>query len=178
MEEHRETEAVYSRNVLEMITLANEYCRFMEKAEDYTPDEILRYLQKISPLIYIKSALLPAVEPEDEDAVEHYVTEEEWENLFNILRNKFLADDEFHFVDIREKSHHDPVRASLAESFTDLYQDLKDFLLLYQNPRKAFKENAVAECRRLFESRYGYKLANSQAAIHCILYPEENPIGL
>ena len=167
---------VYSRKVLEMITVANEYCLFLEKAEDYSMDELLNFLQKISPLIYLKSALLPDMEVADEDAVEHYVSEEQWEALFNILYNKFGEKDLFFFIDHHERSHNDPVKGSLAESFTDIYQDLKDFILLYQNPLKAFKENAVVECKRLFASRYGYRLVNAQAAIHCIQYPEENSI--
>ena len=167
---------VYSRKVLEMLTVANEYCMFLEKAEDYSMEELLNFLQKIAPLIYLKSALLPDVDVEDEDAVEHYVSEEQWEAMFNILYNKFGENDQFFFVDHHEKSHNDPVKGSLAESFTDIYQDLKDFLLLYQNPLKAFKENSVKECKRLFETRYGYRLINSQSAIHCILYPEESGI--
>jgi hypothetical protein len=167
---------VYSRKVLEMLTVANEYCLFLEKAEDYSTTELLSFLQKITPLIYLKSALLPDVEVADEDAVEHYVSEEQWETLFNILYQKFGEKDHFFFVDLHEKSHNDPVKGSLAESFTDTYQDLKDFLLLYQKPLRGFKENAVRECKRLFETRYGYRLVNALSAIHCLQYPEENGI--
>jgi hypothetical protein len=164
---------LYSRKVLEMITVANEYCLFLEKAEEYSREELFSFLQKITPLIYLKSALLPEIEPEDEDALEHIVTEEQWENMFNVLHIKFGSLDEFYFIDQQEKSHQDPVKASLAEAFTDTYQDLKDFLLLYQNPLRAFKENAVRECRRLFEQRYGYRIVNALTAIHCLRYPAE-----
>ena len=162
---------VYSRKVLEMITVANEFCLFLEKAEDYSAEELLSFLQKISPLIYLKGALLPDIEVEDEDATEHYVSEEQWESLFNILYHKFGERDLFYFVDQHEKSHADPVKGSLAECFTDIYQDLKDFLLLYQKPLKIFKENAVRDCKRLFETRYGYRLLIAQAAVHCIQFP-------
>jgi hypothetical protein len=159
-----------------MVTIANEFCLFLEKSEEYPAQEILAFLQKMASLIYLKSALLPDVEVADEEAVEHYVTEEQWETLFNILYNKFGESDLFYFVDNNEKSHNDPVKGSLAECFTDTYQDLKDFLVLYQNPVRTFKENAVRECKRLFETRYGYRLLNAQAAIHCILFPEENSV--
>lgn len=162
---------IYSRKVLEMITVANEYCLFLEKAGDYTIIELLNFLQKIAPLIYLKSVLLPDIEVGDDEAVEHYVSEEQWEEMFNVLHNKFGKIDQFYFIDHHEKSHNDPVKGSLAECFTDIYQDLKDFLLLYQKPLKSFKENAVNECKRLFETRYGYSLLNGQAAIHCILFP-------
>lgn len=163
---------LYSRKVLEMLTVANEYCLFLEKAEDYTREELLSFLQKIAPLIYLKSVLLPEIEVVDETAIEHYVNEEQWENLFNLLYNKFGEKDQFYFVDLHEKSHNDPVKGSLAECFTDIYQDLKDFVLLYQNPLRSFKENAVNECKRLFETRYGYRLINAQSAIHCIQFPD------
>jgi len=162
---------IYSRKVLEMITVANEYCLFLEKAEAYSVAELTGFLQKISPLIYLKSALLPDIEVQNEDAVEHYVTEEQWESLFNILYQKFGDHDAFYFVDHHEKSHNDPVKGSLAESFTDVYQDLKDFLLLYQNPLRSFKENAVYDCKKLFETRYGYRLLIASAALHCLQYP-------
>lgn len=167
---------VYSRKVLEMVTVANEFCLFLEQASGYTVEELMSFLQKIAPLIYLKSALLPDVEVADEDAVEHYVNEEQWESLFNLLHNKFGDKDYFYFVDHYEKSHNDPVRGSLAESFTDIYQDLKDFLYLYQKPLRAFKENAVRECKHLFETHYGPRLIHAQSALHCIQYPVDDSI--
>ena len=164
---------VYSRKVLEMLTVANEYCLFLDKAEEYSMEELLNFLQKIAPLIYLKGSLLPDIEVEDEDATEHYVSEEQWETMFNLLHNKFGESDIFYYIDYQEKSHNDPVKGSLAECFTDIYQDLKDFLLLYQNPLRSFKENAVRECKRLFESRYGYKITIVQAPVHGLRFPGE-----
>jgi hypothetical protein len=161
---------VYSRKVLEMLTVANEYCLFVEKAMEYTREEILSFLQKISPLIYLKASLLPEISPSDEEAAEHYVTEEQWEDIFNTLRNKFGAADIYYFVDITEKSHSDPVRGSLAENFADLYQDMKDFILLYQKPVRSFKENAVRDLRQLFEMRFGAKLGYAMAALHATIF--------
>jgi hypothetical protein len=163
---------VYSRKVLEMITVANEFCLFLEKAEDYSKEELFGFLQKIGPLIYLKAALLPEITPEDDGAVEHYVTEEQWELMFNLLRTKFGDDDIFYYIDNHEKSHNDPLRGSLAEHFTDVYQDMKDFVMLYQKPIRSFKENAVNDCRNLFADRFGIRLVNAQAALHYILYKQ------
>jgi hypothetical protein len=100
------------------------------------------------------------------------VTEEEWEGVFNTLHLKFAEDDLYYFIDPYEHSHTDPVKASLAENFTDIYQDLKDFVLLYQKPRKASMEYAVFECKRLFETRYGFRLVRAHSALHYILNKE------
>lgn len=163
---------VYSKTVLEMLTVANEYCLFLEKAENYDRQDILLFLQRICPLIYIKASLLPVIELTDEEASEHYVTEEEWESVFNSLHVKFGVDDIYYFIDPHERSHTDPVKGSMAENFTDIYQDLKDFVLLYQKPRKAAMEYAVSECKRLFETRYGFRLVRAHSALHYILNKE------
>lgn len=163
---------VYSKTVIELLTVANEYCLFLEKAEAYDRLDILLFLHKICPLIYIKSSLLPDIPVNDEEAAEHFVTEEEWESVFNMLRLKLGDDDIYYFIDHHEKTNTDPVKGSLAENFTDLYQDLRDFVLLYQKPRKASMEYAVYECKRLFETRFGYRLVNAHAALHYLLFKE------
>ena len=163
---------VYSKTVLEMLTVANEYCLFLEKVESYDRQDIMGFLSKICPLIYIKASLLPAIELTDEEAAEHFVTEEEWEGVFNSLHQKFGDDDLYYFIDPHELSHTDAVKGSLAENFTDIYQDLKDFVLLYQKPRKASMEFAVYECKRLFETRYGFRLVRAHSVLHYLLNKE------
>jgi hypothetical protein len=162
---------LYSRKVIDMLTVSNEYCLFMEKAIDFTKEEVCQYMQKLLPIIYLKASLLPVIPVNDENAADHFVTEEQWEDLFNTLLLKFGNDDIYHFIDLHEKSHSDPVRASLSENLTDLYQDLKDFVLLYQKPLRTSQENAVRDCKILFENRFGYRIVNAQQAIHYILYP-------
>lgn len=169
---YSQKEPVNSRKVLEMITVANEFCLFLEKAEEYSKMELLGFLQKILPLIYLKASLLPDIAVEDENATEHYVTEEQWESMFNIIRGKTGEDDEFSYIDNNEKSHTDPVKGSISENITDIYQDLKDFLLLYQRPLNTYKENAIRDCRHLFATRYGYRIVNTHAAIHYLLFKE------
>lgn len=174
MQEHEQIPGspVAARSVIELLTVANDFCKFLEKAEEADRVAILGYLHRVLPLIYLKSSLLPDVEIEDEDAIEHYVTEQEWEDVFNLLRSKLGDDDIYYYIDLHERSHQDPVRASLAENITDLYQDLKDFVLLYQKPLTTFKQNAVMECKRLFASRYGFRIVNAQTAIHYLVYKE------
>jgi hypothetical protein len=164
-------EPVFSRKVLEMLTVANEYCLFLEKAQDYPRESILSFLQKICPLIYIKASLLPDILNVNEDAAEHFVTEEEWESILTTIRTK-LGKDELYLSLDPTNSSADPERANLAEAFADIYQDLKDFLMLYQKPQKASMEYAVYECKRLFETHFGYLLVNAHRVVHYLLYTD------
>ena len=64
------SDPAFSRQVLEMLTVANEFCLFLEKADEYSKEFILSYLQKVCPLIYIKASLMPEVIVEEDDAAE------------------------------------------------------------------------------------------------------------
>jgi hypothetical protein len=61
-------------------------------------------------------------------------------------------------------------KGSITEFMTDLYQDMKDFVLLYQKNTVAARENAVHSCKQLFEEHWGVKLINTHKAIHMLLY--------
>lgn len=166
---------VYSRNVLELITVANEFCMFMAKVEKYKNHEVFNYIQKISPLLYLKGALLPEIIAENPEANERFVTSEEYELLFNELRKIFGKEDEFWFVNNLYKDDNDPIKGSFAEHLADLYQDLMDFILLYQKNSLQAKENAVTEIRKLFNSRWGYRILTIQKALHpLVIRPVRN----
>jgi len=169
-------EPVFSKNVIEMLTVANEYCLFLEKAGEYPRESVLSFLQKIGPLIYLKASLLPDITDVNDDAAEHFVKEEEWEAMLNSLHAKFGEDDQFYYLDHHEKSSTDPIRSSLSETFADIYQDLKDFVLLYQKPQKAAMEYAVYDCKRLFENHFGFLLVNGQQILHYLLYTESGSL--
>ncbi len=157
---------VYSKNVLEMLMVANDYCTFMAKAETYTKQQMFDYLLKVAPLLYIKGSLLPDITVQNPEAGQKFLHEEEWEALFTALRKVFKKDDEFWFIDNSDFSDNTPIKASLSESFADIYQDMKDFVILYQKSSLDAKENAVFELKQLFDTNWGYRIVNSQKALH------------
>jgi hypothetical protein len=159
---------VYSKNVLEFITVANDYCLTLAKIDTTKKAWLMNYLQKICPLLYLKASLIPMIEVQNPEANERFFTQEEWEYLFNQLRIKLTDDDEFWFID-QSASHIDPVKGSIAECLTDIYQDLKDFITLYQKNSLDAKENAVFEVRDSFEKRWGFYLVNLHKTIHYLM---------
>jgi len=156
---------VYSKNVLEMLTVANDYCLTLSNLNNNSTANLCDYLQKVCPLLYLKWSLIPELEVQNPDANERIFTEEEWETLFNNLRNKFKKDDEFWIIDLFA-NHNDPIKVSLAEGLADIYQELKDFLLLYQKSSIDAKENAVSELKASFESGLGFILLDAHRQIH------------
>ena len=57
------SDKVYSRNVVEFVAVANEFCKYAEHASTLKGDELLKILQRILPLMYLKASLLPQFEP-------------------------------------------------------------------------------------------------------------------
>lgn len=164
-----ETNSVSSKNVMEMLTVANEYCHFVEKAYNYKTKDILEYMQKILPLMYLKGSLLPDVEVKVPEANEKFVTEENWEIIFNELRDKFKPNDEYWTMDHSDFKFNEPDKVSLADNLTDIYQDVKDFVLLYGKGTEAAKENAVRDCKLYFQTHWGYRLVQALKYIHDLL---------
>ncbi len=167
----KKTDPVYSRNVVEFVAVANEYCKYAEHAGELKGGEILRILQRLLPLLYLKASLLPELEPFFEDDNEKFVTESDWFRINDAFKSKFgTANDYLELYDEKYIESETPVPSSLAENMADIYQDMKDFLLLYQTGTKEVMNDAVWECRLNFENIWGQKLVNALKAIHKFIY--------
>jgi hypothetical protein len=172
MEEN--TEPVYSRNVIEFVAVANEFCKYAEHASQLKGDELLRILQRLLPLMYIKASLLPELSPYFEDGNEKFVNESDWSIIHETLEKKFgTADTYLEVFDEKTNETEGPVISSISENMADIYQDVKDFLLLYQTGTDEVMNDALWECRMNFENFWGQKLLNAMRAIHKFIYSGE-----
>jgi hypothetical protein len=168
------SDPAYSRNVIEFVAVANEFCKYAEHANELKGDELLKILQRILPLMYLKASLIPQLEPFFEDGNEKFVTENDWVRIHDSLREKFgTADDYLEVFDDKSKETEGSVVSSISENIADIYQDIKDFLLLYQTGTAEVMNDAIWECRLNFENFWGQKLVNSMRAIHNFLYSGE-----
>jgi hypothetical protein len=169
-----DSDPVYSRNVVEFVAVANEFCKYAEHASELKGDELLKILQRILPLMYLKASLLPQLDPFFEDGNEKFVTEADWTDINESLKEKFgTANDYLEVFDEKINETEGPVVSSISENMADIYQDMKDFLLLYQTGTGEVMNDAVWECRMNFENFWGQKLVNSMRAIHKFIYSGE-----
>ncbi len=159
--------------IIEMLTVANEYCYYFEHIQEKQAMEIIEFMYRIGPLLYLKGTLIPFVEVEYSEANERYVTLEQWETLFYSLREKFASKDEFWIIDPQYVNENEPLKASLSENICDIYQDLKDFVLLYKKNTVAARQNAVHEIKHLFATHWGYRIATMLAKTHHLMHEDE-----
>ena len=95
IEDFESENSVYSKNAVEFITVANEYCRLLESTDDLLPKDFATKVQKLLTLLYLKSTLLPDLEIDNDSEVEKFVTEHDWLILKEIIANKLGEHDLF-----------------------------------------------------------------------------------
>jgi hypothetical protein len=158
---------VYTQHVVEFVAVANEYCKYAEHASEINGDELLKILQRLLPLLYLKATFLPELQPIFDDGNEKFITEAIWFTIHDAFKKCFGSANEYLEVfDERANDSDSPVVSSLAENMTDIYQDIKDFLLLYQTGTSEVMNDAIMECKMNFENYWGQKLVNALRAIH------------
>ena len=170
MNDSVDTSLIQSKQVIEMFTVANEFCLFVEDSERYEREYVVDYLQRVLPLLYLKGSMLPESEEHAEHDNERYVIEETWEYIYNVFMNLFGKDNTYH---VWNSQSNEVVENACAEIMADLYQDLKDFVFLFAKPSYYAKTNAVYMCRNLFEVRWGRSIPAFMSHLHNLKY--ENP---
>ena len=161
---------IYSKNVVEFVTVAGEYCATIEQVGRHNAEENLGKLQKILPLLYLKASLLPAVEQQMEEELEKFVSELDYNNLHQKWLGQLGEHDDFYEVfDPNIQFGSETVTASVSENLMDIYQDLKEFVTSYSIGNEEVMNDALAECSFHFNEFWGQQLVNVLRAVHMLL---------
>ena len=162
---------VFSRNTVEFVTVAAEYCAYVERCNEHTAKEFIGTLLKLLPLLYLKAQMLPEGERVGDDELEDFVTEDSYEvlrmNIFDIL----AENDAYLDVFVAEMKYSDtPVTKRISEDIADIYQDVKNFVCLFQIGINETMHDAIIECKEHFEQFWGQTLVNTLRALHDVRY--------
>ncbi len=162
---------VYSRNVVEFATVAREYCAYLENIKLQSRKSFITASQKLLPLLYYKTSLLPETEPIYDEGNEKFVTEDFYFDIKNNLQQLLGPNDDFlEIYDPRANEGEGVYTASISEYLTDVWQDLKNFTMLYQVGNAEVMNDALWECRTNFQEYWGIRLANAIRAMHILLF--------
>jgi hypothetical protein len=158
---------VYSKNVVEFVTVANEYCNTIENIHLNSVEQNLQSLRRLLPLLYLKATLLPENEKVLDEELEKYVSE----FVYNRWQQRWLQalgeyDSYYEVFDPDIQFGEETVTASITENLMDIYQDLKDFMVSYSIGDEAVMNDALHECAFHFEDFWGQRLVNVLRAVH------------
>ena len=166
---------VYSRNIVELVTVVVEYCTYLEQSEGKEREDFCDKLLKVLSLLYLKAALTPKYEILDEEYyAEDYVTEENYDivrsNVAYILGEK----DDYLDVFVEDMKYSDsPILSTISENLADIYQEVKNFAMRYKNAADEQQMlDSIALCKEEFQYSWGQKLVNVMRALHEVRYSE------
>ena len=161
----------YSREVIEFVAVAKEFCSYLEGSHEEEPSELLSKLQKFIPLIYLKGSLLPSCESDNLGMIEEVVTEEDYNALLATLSRILGEHDEYLEVfDDNMQYSEAPVVNSISEKLCDIYQDLKNFISAYRSGMIDVIEEALWQLNNSCELYWGKACASVLRAIHLAIY--------
>lgn len=164
---------VYSKNVVEFVTVAGEFCGMIEKVRQIPVKQNMQNFQKVLPLLYLKAALLPQTGKVLEEELEKYVSEPD----YSVLLQKWLEalgeyDSYYEVFDPDIHFSEEVITASVSENLLDIYQDLKDFITAYSLGDEAIMNDALYECVYHFHDFWGQRLVNVLRAVHKMIIEE------
>lgn len=168
-------ERIYSKDIIEFVTVGAEYCAFLERTPELEKDEFIDKIIKILPLLYLKATLLSPEEPEEEAYTERFVTESMYESVRMSIESLLGEDDNYLEVFQSGMEYSEgPLAASISEGLADIYQDLKDFISVYRLGNEPQMLESLYICYENFVSYWGQQLVNVLRALHHVKYSQHD----
>lgn len=170
MEDKRKT-SVYSRNTIEFVTVAAEYCAYIEGAESRARNEFIATVLKILPLLYLKASLLEQLEGDEDYYAETFVTEHDYEFIRLTLAGVMAdCDDYLDLCNEDVRFNDESVMKTVSEDLSDIYQAMKNFVETYRLGIDDNMYEALVEVSQAFSLYWGQTLVNAMRALHRIKY--------
>ena len=167
----KESQTIFDKNVIEFVTVAAEFCAFLERAESMKRSTFVDTSLKILPLLYLKASMLPKCETIGDEALETYVTEEIYEILRINLSGLMADKDDYLDVFVQDMVYSDqPIKKSISEDLADIYQDIKDFIFVFQLGLNETMNDSLVVCKEHFREFWGQRLVNTMRALHDVKY--------
>ncbi|MDD3728500.1 MAG: DUF5063 domain-containing protein [Dysgonamonadaceae bacterium] len=166
---------VYAPVTLDFVTVSVEFCSFLESGKVSNRNEWMLTVLRMLPLLYVKATMLPSVEIIDDDFPETFVSEQDYIRVSNQISSMMGEDNVYLDVFIEDMKYSDrPISSFISEDIADIYQDIRNFVSVYQYGLEETMTSALHICTENFRSYWGQKLVNVLRALHSLVYKIED----
>ncbi len=173
MEQIENDKIIYDKNVIDFVTVSVEFCAILEGDQILPRIEWIDRMLKILPLLYLKASLLPETEISLGAIPEIFVQEEDYTRVELRVSEIMGEEDTYLDVFIEDMKYSDrPISAFISENIADIYQDIRNFISVYQFELTNQMESALEICTNNFKSYWGQKLLNVLRPLHALLSKE------
>ncbi|MDR1672220.1 MAG: DUF5063 domain-containing protein [Bacteroidales bacterium] len=161
-----------------IVLSCRKYFEYVEVLPDKQIEHFWSVQLKMLSDIYRGMLVLPEIETRYSSDVDKFVTEKAYNKVLAGLTAYIGALDKFpDFTDMNTAGVMKATEASLSEMLTDIYQELKDFVLLYETETLENMNDAIAECEDSFGRYWGVKLLSALRIIHVNLYQQRYAVS-
>ena len=130
---NKEPDIIYSPPVIDFVTVAVEFCAFLESEKPVSREEWISKMLKILPLMYIKASLLPQTVEMNDEQPETFVKEEDYVRVAAAVSSVMGEEDVYLDVFVEDMKYSErPISAFVSENMADIYQDVRNFVSVYQ----------------------------------------------
>lgn len=165
------SQVIFDKNSIEFVTVAAEYCSFVERSRGSERMNFVDKALKILPLLYLKASLIPECELIGEGDLEVFVTEEDYEWVRQSMADIMGPQDDYLEVFLPDMAYSDtPIKKCISEDLADIYQDLKDFIGVFQLGLNVTMNDSLYVCKEHFAEFWGQRLVNTMRALHDVKY--------
>ena len=166
---------VYSKDVIDMVTVAVQTCLAMEHAGECEKAEFIDKMVKMLPLLYVKTLVIEHREQDSEAYLQSFVSEDDYNLVAAAIADLLGSDDTYLEVFMDDMRFSDtPITAFISENLADIYQELKDMIANFRTGNEAVMESAVMNMLDSFRQHWGQKLLNVMRALHPLYLAADN----
>lgn len=158
---------IYAPATIEFVTVAAEYCAYLEQSEGRDKATFMSTMLKLMPLIYVKAQLLPCVETCGDFLPDDRVSEDDYNWIQTLVHHIVSPDDEYEALANQGGETH---WQSISENMADIYQALRNFVQAYQIGVDDCMRDALWLVRDQFDIFWGQCLVDTLAHMHPLHY--------
>ena len=167
---------VYSNALVEFVKAANEFCRFLEELEGTEGKAFIS--ESVAQLadLYVLFLRVGETEPVFDSSPEPTVTEQEWSALFQRIAGILgSSNDILRMAGEDEFDRSELVNHTISEDMADIYQEMRDFTVIYARGLEELMNDAAWELRVRFAEHWGTKLLRALSALHLLYVNDVDP---
>lgn len=164
-----------STNSIAFIGLANEYCNVIESVQNEAESNLfIESMLKLLPRLYIAATDI-STDTEPDIYIDTYLDEDYYDSIRRHIETLLGPDDVYLEVFEADMKYSDtPIGASIAESLSDIFQDLYNFITSIKDAPDNVANEIIEVCKENFKIYWGQTLCNVLRALHNLKYNSDN----
>ena len=172
-----ETRYIYSRPVLEWMTVCTEFCKYLEQCSGEERSRFNDVMRGLLPMLYLRTSLLKR-ECDTMGYTEDHVTEEDYNYIRTSVAQVMGEYDDYLDVFVEDFKYSDqPVLRTVSEDLADCYQAVRNAVETFREGHEEAMEVAIGEAIDSFEQYWGQRTLNALRALHDMRFSGEQSNG-